>query len=109
MYLMNKATGEVLTQTDEGLQILPKIIDSKDPSQQWIFDFNGELYFWFKNNEEIIHIYFPVYNHQVLNDNCFEFVKETENDVTYDEAKDHCENKNGSLINENRLTDVKNV
>ena len=56
-----------------------------------------------------ISIYFPVYNHQVLNDNCFEIVKETENDMTYDEAKDYCENKNGSLINENRLTDVKNV
>ena len=48
MYLLNKATGEVLTQTDEGLEIQPKISDSTpDPSQQWTFDFNGEIYFCF--------------------------------------------------------------
>ena len=48
MYLVNKATGEVLTQTDEGLEIQPKITDSADPSQQWTLDFNGEIYFVFK-------------------------------------------------------------
>ena len=47
MYLVNKATGEVLTQTDEGLEIQPKITDSADPSQQWTFDLNGEIYFCF--------------------------------------------------------------
>ena len=43
MYLMNKATGRVLTQTPEGLQILPKI-GSKDASQQWTLDFNGVIF-----------------------------------------------------------------
>ena len=43
MCLVNKATGEVLTQTPEGLQILPKI-GSKDASQQWTLDFNGVIF-----------------------------------------------------------------
>ena len=57
----------------------------------------------------MIQIGFSVFNQQALKDNCFEFVEETENDMTYSEARDHCENKNGSLINQNRLLDLKNV
>ena len=42
MYLTNKATGEVLTQTDSGLKILPKETASNEPSQQWIIDINSK-------------------------------------------------------------------
>ena len=42
-------------------------------------------------------------------ENCYEFVEELENDMTYNEAKDHCENLNGTLINENRILDVEEV
>ena len=42
MYLVNKATDEVLTQTDEGLQLLPKVTTQPDPTQQWILDYNSE-------------------------------------------------------------------
>ena len=42
MYLTNKATGEVLTQTERGLKILPKETASKEPSQQWIIDINSK-------------------------------------------------------------------
>ena len=52
---------------------------------------------------------FSVFNKQALKDNCFDFVEETENDMKYSEARDYCENQNGSLINENRLLDLKNV
>ena len=44
-YITNKATAEVLTQTDKGLRIMPKITVSKDASQQWTLDFNGEDHF----------------------------------------------------------------
>ena len=57
----------------------------------------------------MIHVGFSVFNQQALKDNCFEFVEETENDMKYSEARDYCENQNGSLINENRLLDLKNV
>ena len=72
---------------------------------------------WFFLNIERIYIYkslfiidfFLVYDQLAFNDNCFEFVQESENDVTYNEAQDHCENLNGTLLNENRLEDVQNV
>ena len=57
----------------------------------------------------MVHICFSVFNQQALKDNCFEFVKETGNDMTYSEAREHCENQNGSLINQNRLLDLKSV
>ena len=65
--------------------------------------------FLFLKNGEIIRLCFSVFNQQAFKDNCFEFVKEIENDMTYSEARDHCENQNGSLINQNRLLDLKNV
>ena len=43
LYLTNKAKGEVLTQTDGGIQIMPKETASKEPSQQWIFDINSKI------------------------------------------------------------------
>lgn len=56
MYLINKATGKVLTQTPEGLQILSKVTGSKDSSQQWTLDFNGVIFFSIK--KLIIYSYF---------------------------------------------------
>ena len=55
------------------------------------------------------HIKFTAYDQPAYKDNCFEFVDELENDLTYNEAKDHCENLNGTLINENRILDVEEV
>ena len=49
---------------------------------------------------------FIAYDQPAYRDNCFELFEELENDVTYNEAKDHCENLNGTLINENRISDV---
>ena len=57
----------------------------------------------------IINIEFTAYDQPAYGDNCFEFVEELENDLTYNEAKDHCENLNGTLINENRILDVEEV
>ena len=48
MYLWNMATQTVLTQTPEGLKILPLAESSEDSSQQWILDFNGEILFSLK-------------------------------------------------------------
>ena len=47
MYLINPATGNVLTFTTEGkLEMLPKIdTETADNSQQWILDYNGKNYF----------------------------------------------------------------
>ena len=59
--------------------------------------------------ESIFTIHYLVNNHIALNDTCFEFVQESENHMTYNEAQDHCENLNGTLLNENRLEDVQNV
>ena len=50
-----------------------------------------------------------VYDQQAFHDNCFEFVQESENDMTYNEAKDLCENKNGTLIKEHRIEDIYRV
>ena len=54
---------------------------------------------------------FQVNDQQALNGNCYEFVREPEIDMTYSEAKDHCENMNGTLTSEdkiNNLTEVRN-
>ena len=59
--------------------------------------------------EFILTIHYLVNNQLSLNDNCFEFIQESENNMAYSEAQDHCENLNGTLLNENRLEDVKNV
>ena len=64
---------------------------------------------FFNLKEFLFTIHYLVNNQLSLNDNCFDFVQESENDVTYNEAQDHCENLNGSLINENSIEDVKNV
>ena len=52
---------------------------------------------------------FIAYDQLAYGENCFELFEELENDVTYNEAKDHCENLNGTLINENRITDLVTV
>ena len=43
MHLINQATGEVLTRTNDGLQLKPRISDDGDPSQQWILDYNSNF------------------------------------------------------------------
>ena len=43
MHLINQATGETLTRTDDGLQLKPRISDDGDPSQQWILDYNSNF------------------------------------------------------------------
>ena len=43
-YLTNKHSGHVLTNSDEGIKVLPKLSDeTPDASQQWILDYNGKL------------------------------------------------------------------
>ena len=54
-------------------------------------------------------IFFAAYDQPAYKDNCFEIFDELENDLTYNEAKDHCENLNGTLINENKILDVEEV
>ena len=44
MVLVNEATMGVLTQTPEGLKILPEALSSEDSSQKWTLDFNGEIF-----------------------------------------------------------------
>ena len=44
MHLINQATGETLTRTDDGLQLKPRISDDGDPSQQWILDYNSNFF-----------------------------------------------------------------
>ena len=58
------------------------------------------------NRSDKIIMIFIAYDQLAYGDNCFELFEELENDVTYNEAKDHCKNLNGTLINENRISDV---
>ena len=42
MSLINQATGEALTQTDDGLMVMPLDLNNVNSSQQWILDFNSK-------------------------------------------------------------------
>ena len=42
MSLINIATGEALTRSDDGLMLMPRASDNIDQSQQWILDFNSK-------------------------------------------------------------------
>ena len=108
MYLMNPATGNVLTFTsEEKLEVLPKINTvTADKSQQWILDYNGTS---FNSFYKLFINILLVFDHIAGHYSCYEAVInsiDNDEDVKYEDAENYCRDRNGSLINPHLINEV---
>ena len=78
-----------------------------DPSQQWIFDFNGSFVTWILCCN--VQCLFAVYDQVKVDSSCYEVVVSSlasDEDVSYNEAADYCTAANGSLISPENIEKV---